>query len=107
AQAQGALAALAALLPDTAERISGDATQTVPLGDLRAGDVVLARPGARVPVDGTVVDGTADIDESVITGESKAITKGPGDKVIAGSVAAGGSLRVRVDALGEETALSG
>src|SRR5437867_402248 len=59
AQAQGALAALAALLPDTAERISADATETVALDDLRVGDIVLVRPGARVPVDGTVVDGTA------------------------------------------------
>src|SRR6478736_1924283 len=71
AQAQGALSALAALLPDTAERITGDATQTVALADLRVGDLVLVRPGARLPVDGTVVDGTADVDESIITGESK------------------------------------
>ncbi|MDQ2966380.1 MAG: heavy metal translocating P-type ATPase, partial [Chloroflexota bacterium] len=80
---------------------------TVPLSELKVGDIVLVRPGARVPVDGTVVDGTADVDESIITGESRAVTKAPGDRVIAGSVAAGGSLRVRVDAVGEETALSG
>jgi Cu2+-exporting ATPase len=107
AQAQGALAALAALLPDTAERVTGDAIETVSLSELKVGDVVLVRPGARVPVDGTVVEGSADVDESIITGESRPVTKASGDKVIAGSVAAGGSLRVRVDAIGEETALSG
>ncbi len=107
AQAQGALAALAALLPDTAERIEGDATVSVSLAELQLGDVVLVRPGARVPVDGTIVDGSADLDESIITGESVAVTKGPGESVIAGAIVAGGSLRVKVDAVGEETALSG
>ena len=107
AQARGALAALAALLPDTAERVAGEATESVGLDDLRLGDVVLVRPGARVPVDGTVVEGAADVDEAIITGESRPLTKKPGDRVIAGSVAAGGSMRVRVDAVGDETALSG
>ena len=107
AQARGALAALAELLPDTAERVRGDATETVPLADLAVDDVVLVRPGARVPVDGEVVGGGADVDESLITGESRPVTKAEGDQVIAGSVAAGGSLRIRVTAVGEETALSG
>jgi Cu2+-exporting ATPase len=107
AQARGALDALAALLPDTAERVTGQAIESVSLADLNVGDIVLVRPGARVPVDGTVVEGTADVDESIITGESRTITKAPGDRVIAGAVAAGGSLRVRVDAVGDETALSG
>ncbi len=106
-QAQGALAALAALLPDSAERIHGDDTETVALTELSVGDVVLVRPGARIPVDGTVVDGTADVDESIITGESKAVAKTEGDRVIAGSVVAGSRLHVRVDAVGDETALSG
>jgi P-type Cu2+ transporter len=106
-QARGALNALAALLPDTAERVSGAETQTVPLSELRAGDVVLVRPGTRVPADGTVVDGAADVDESMITGESRTVSKGPGAAVIAGTVASGGSLRVRVTAVGEQTALSG
>jgi Cu2+-exporting ATPase len=107
AQARGALAALAELLPDTAERVSGAGTETVALADLRAGDVVLVRPGARVPADGVVADGSADVDESMITGESRAVGKAPGDAVVAGTVTAGGSLRVRVTAVGEATALSG
>jgi Cu2+-exporting ATPase len=107
AQARGALAALAELLPDTAERITATGSETVPLAILAIGDVVLVRPGSRVPADGVVVEGSADVDESMITGESRAVGKEPGDKVVAGTVAAGGSLRIRIDAVGEETALSG
>jgi Cu2+-exporting ATPase len=107
AQARGALSALAELLPDTAERIDGDAIDTVPIAALAVGDLVLVRPGGRVPADGSVEDGEADVDESMITGESRAVSKGPGDAVVAGTVAAGGSLRVRVSAVGEATALSG
>jgi len=107
AQAQGALAALAALLPDTAERIADDGLETVRTDALQLGDVVLVRPGGRVPADGDVVEGTADVDESMITGESRAVTREPGDRVIAGTVAAGSSLRVRVTAVGDQTALSG
>jgi Cu2+-exporting ATPase len=107
AQAQGALAALAALLPDTAERVTPAGVETVALGALVIGDVVLVRPGTRVPADGVVVEGLADVDESMITGESRAVAKGVGDRVIAGTVAAGGSLRVSIDAVGESTALSG
>src|ERR1700688_1685394 len=107
AQARGALSALAALLPDTAERIRGADTEPVSLSELRVGDIVLVRPGARVPADGTVIEGAADVDESMITGESKSVPKGTGDKVIAGTVASGGSLRVAVTAIGDQTALSG
>jgi Cu2+-exporting ATPase len=107
AQARGALSALAELLPDTAERVVDGSVATVPLSELTVGDVVLVRPGARVPADGVVADGEADVDESMITGESKPVPKVPGDKVVAGSVAAGGSLRIRVSAVGAETALSG
>jgi P-type Cu2+ transporter len=106
-QARGALNALAALLPDTAERVNGTDTQSVPLSELRVGDIVLVRPGARVPADGTVVEGAADVDESMITGESKTVPKSAGARVIAGTVASGGSLRVRITAIGEQTALSG
>jgi Cu2+-exporting ATPase len=106
-QARGALNALAALLPDTAERVSGTDTQTVPISELKVGDAVLVRPGTRVPADGTVVEGSADVDESMITGESRTVSKERGSKVIAGTVASGGSLRVRITAVGEQTALSG
>src|SRR5271155_2595195 len=106
-QARGALNALAALLPDTAERVNGTETQTVPISELKVNDVVLVRPGTRAPADGTVVEGSADVDESMITGESRAVSKGPGSAVIAGTVARGGSLRVRITAVGEGTALSG
>jgi len=107
AQAQGALSALAELLPDTADRVTPTGTEEIPIAELSVGDVVLVRPGARVPADGVVEDGTADVDESMITGESRGVTKEPGDRVIAGAVAAGGSVRVRVTAIGDETALSG
>jgi Cu2+-exporting ATPase len=106
-QARGALNALAALLPDTAERVKGADTESVPLSELRVGDIVLVRPGGRVPADGTVVEGAADVDESMITGESKTIPKVAGTKVIAGTVASGGSLRVSITAIGDQTALSG
>jgi P-type Cu2+ transporter len=106
-QARGALNALGALLPDTAERVKGADTESVPLSALRVGDIVLVRPGARVPADGTVVDGAADVDESRITGESKTVSKAAGAKVVAGTVASGGSLRVSTTAIGDQTALSG
>src|ERR1700687_5996306 len=106
-QARGALNALAALLPDTIERVTGADTQSIPLSELRAGDIVLIRPGARVPADGTVIEGAAEADESMITGESKTVPRGTGARVIAGTVASGGSLRVRITAIGDQTALSG
>src|SRR4029077_9705343 len=101
-QARGALNALAALLPDTAERVIGADTHLVSLSELRPGEVVLVRPGARVPADGTVVEGAAGVDESMITGESKTVPKGVGARVIAGTVAGGGSLRVLVTAVGDQ-----
>src|SRR6202167_1884748 len=106
-QSRGALNALAALLPDTAERVKGADPESVLLSELRVGDIVLVRPGARVPADGTVAEGSADVDESMITGESKALPKVAGSKVIAGTVVSGGSLRVSIAAIGDLTALSG
>ena len=106
-QAQGALSALAALLPDEAERVTEEGVETVAVGDLRPGDLVLVRPGARVPADGGIVDGRAELDESMVTGESRPVAKGPGDKVVAGTVATDSSIRVRVEAVGEDTALAG
>ena len=107
AGAQGALTALAELLPDTAERVTESGTEEISVTDLARDDVVLVRPGTRVPADGVIVDGSADVDESMITGESVPVPKTEGDKVVAGTVAAGGSLRVRVTATGDDTALSG
>src|ERR1700720_4307806 len=106
-QARGALNALAALLPDTAERVKGADTQSVPLSELRVDDIVLVRPGARVPADGIVVEGGAGVDESMITGESKTVPKGAASKVVAGTVVSGGSLRVSIAAIGDQTVLSG
>jgi Cu2+-exporting ATPase len=106
-QARGAVNALAALLPDTAERVTGADTQSVPLSVLLIGDIVLVRPGARVPADGTVVEGAADVDESMITGESKTVPKVAASKVVAGTVVSGGSLRVSIAAIGDQTVLSG
>jgi Cu2+-exporting ATPase len=106
-QASGALGALAELLPDEAERVRDGTSEVVPLADLRAGDVVLVRPGARVPADGEIVGGRAELDESMITGESKPVPKGEGDQVTAGTVATDSAVRVRVGAVGEETALAG
>src|SRR3546814_3484969 len=85
-QAQDALSALAALLPDEAERIAADGTvETVSLDHLHAGDVVLVRSGGRVPADGEIVDGAAELDESMITGESRPVSKELGDRVVAGT----------------------
>jgi Cu2+-exporting ATPase len=106
-QASNALAALAELLPDEAERIAPEGVEKVSLEDLRTGDVVLVRPGARIPADGRVVDGTAAVDESMLTGESRPVTKEPSDKVTAGTVATDSAIRVEIDAVGDNTALAG
>ncbi len=107
-QASGALDALATLMPDTAEHIMPDGrTHTMPVSALREGHLVLVRPGASVPADGVVEEGASDVDESMITGESKPVRKSDGAKVIAGTINGDGSLRVRVSATGEQTALAG
>ena len=107
-QAQDALSALAALLPDEAERVTSDGqVEAVPSDALRPGDVVLVRSGARVPADGEIVDGAAELDESMITGESKPVAKAAGDRVVAGTVSTDSALRVRVVAVGEDTAIAG
>nr|WP_237565436.1 copper-translocating P-type ATPase [Ornithinimicrobium cavernae] len=107
AQTSSALESLAALLPDEAEVVEGNTTTTVAPSDLTVDDIVIVRPGGRVPADGTVVQGTAAMDESMITGESKAVRRGEGDQVVAGTVATDSGLRVRVSAVGENTALAG
>ena len=107
-QARGALSALAALLPDDAERLGADGQPVrVPVADLRVGDVVLVRPGGRVPADGRIVDGQAEMDESMITGESRPVARSADDRVVAGTVATDAALRVRIEAVGDDTALAG
>ncbi|SDE74025.1 Cu2+-exporting ATPase [Blastococcus fimeti] len=107
ARTSSALDSLAALLPDEAEKLVGDTVVTVAPSELAIGDVVVVRPGGRVPADGEVVDGTADVDESMITGESRPVRRGPGDVVVAGTVATDTAVRVRVTAVGDDTALAG
>jgi Cu2+-exporting ATPase len=107
-QASGALNELAKLMPDTAEKLLPDGdTEEVPVGKLSAGDLVLVRPGASVPADGVVEEGRSDVNEAMITGESRPVSKEPGGQVIAGTINGDGSLRVRVTATGDETALAG
>lgn len=107
AQTTSALDSLAALLPDEAEKVEGDSTVTVAPADLQVGDVVVIRPGGRVPADGRVVQGSASMDESMITGESKTVRRGDGDPVVAGTVATDSGLRVQITAVGDDTALAG
>jgi Cu2+-exporting ATPase len=106
-QARGALAALAELLPDEAERIKEDGVERVAASSLQVGDLVLVRPGGRIPADGAIVEGEVEVDESMVTGESRPVAKTVGDRVIAGTVATDTSVRMRVDAVGEDTALAG
>ncbi len=107
-QASGALDQLARLLPDTAERIGDDGNvEIVAVTDLRVGDLFLVRPGASAPADGVVEQGESAVNEAMITGESKPVDKHVGDAVIAGTINGDGSLRVRVTAIGDQTALAG
>ncbi len=107
-QASGALEALARLMPDQAERLRPDGSvEVMPAAALQVGDMVLVRPGASIPADGEVVEGSSQVNEAMITGESRPVPKGPGSPVIAGTINGEGSLRVRVTAVGEQTALAG
>jgi Cu2+-exporting ATPase len=107
AQTTSALDSLAALLPDEAERITDAGTETVAPAELRVDDVVIVRPGGSVPADGVIVDGAAEMDESMVTGESRPVRRGVGDAVVAGTVATDSGLRVEVIAVGDDTALAG
>jgi Cu2+-exporting ATPase len=106
-QAQGALKELAKLVPDTAERITGEKSETVAVSELHENDLILVRPGASIPADGAVMEGASSVNEAMITGESRPVDKKVGDTVIAGTVNQSGSLRVHVTGTGERTALAG
>lgn len=105
--AQGALKELSKLLPDTAEIERGSKTETIPLSQLKTGDIIVIRPGGKVAADGEIIDGQSDIDEALATGESKPVPKKIGDSVIAGTINGDGSLRVEVTKIGENTFLAG
>ncbi|PVE19786.1 MULTISPECIES: heavy metal translocating P-type ATPase [unclassified Arthrobacter] len=105
--AAGALDALAALLPDEADKVTDAGIETVPVSSLATGDVVLVRSGARVPADGEIVDGTAEFDEAMITGESRTVQRTVGETVVAGTVATDNAVRVKVTAVGSDTTLAG
>ncbi len=107
AQTTSALDSLAALLPDEAERIEGDQVVRVSPSVLRVGDVVVVRPGGSIPADGRIVDGRASMDESMVTGESRTVTRATGDAVTAGTVATDSGLRVEITATGDDTTLAG
>jgi Cu2+-exporting ATPase len=106
-QASGALRALAKLLPATATRVTAGGVEEIPAAEVREGDLLLVRPGERVPADGVVREGTSAVNESLLTGESRPVSKSAGDRVIAGAVNGAGSLRFEVTGTGERTALSG
>ena len=106
--ASSALDELAKLMPDSAELVLADGgTRTVRTADLEVGDVVLVKPGESIPADGVVIQGESDVNEALLTGESKPVKKESGSQVIAGAINELGSLRVRVAATGEKTAIAG
>lgn len=107
AHTSSALQSLAGLLPDTAEKVAGDTFHTVSPAELRPGDRVIVRPGGRVPADGVIERGDADIDESMITGESRPVHKKVGGQLVAGAVAINNALRIRITAVGDNTTLAG
>lgn len=105
--AQGALNELAKLLPDEAELITKDGTKKVSVSDLKVGDQILVRPGAQVPADGEVVKGESDVNESMLTGESKPVKKSAKSQVVAGTINGSGSLTIEITKTGNDTALAG
>ncbi|WP_371029941.1 heavy metal translocating P-type ATPase [Pseudoclavibacter sp. JSM 162008] len=107
AQTTSALDSLAALLPDSAERVEGDRIVQVSPAELAVGDVVVVRPGGSVPADGRITEGRAEIDEAMVTGESRPVSRGVGDTVTAGTVATDSGLRIQVTATGDNTTLAG
>lgn len=107
AKAENALDAISKLLPDKAEKLVNGKPKQVLVSELNVGDLVLIRPGASIPVDGVIMDGSSSVDEAAITGESKPVTKGVDDEVVAGTNNQDGSLTVKVTKIGQDTALAG
>src|SRR5699024_1407614 len=107
AQPSSPLESLPTRLPAEPAKVPADEVATAAPSDLVAGAVAIVRPGGRVPADGHVTEGVADMDESMITGESRPVSRGPGDRVVAGTVSTDTALRVRITAVGEDTALAG
>lgn len=105
--AQGALEELSKLLPDKAEVIRGSTTEVIALSELKVGDMVLVKPGSKIPADGKVIEGQSNVNESILTGESKPVHKAAGSAVIAGSINGEGSLKVEISTIGEKTFLAG
>lgn len=105
--AQGALQELAKLLPDQAEVIRNGKTKIIPLTELQIGDIVLVKPGGKIPADGKIIEGQSGVNESIVTGESKLVDKKSGDEVIAGTINGDGSLKIEVTKIGEKTFLAG
>lgn len=105
--ARGALKELAKLLPDQAEVIRKNKTTTISLSELIIGDVVLVKPGAKIPADDKIIEGQSELNESIVTGESKLVPKKVGDEVIAGTINGDGSLKVEITKIGEDTFLAG
>jgi P-type Cu2+ transporter len=105
-RAKGALRELAKLLPDSAEVMRDGKTQILSIAELRKGDIAFLRPGSKIPADGIVIEGESDVDESLITGESRPVAKSVGSEVVAGSIVGDGSLRIRIEEIGEQTFLA-
>lgn len=107
AKTSSALDSLAALLPDEAEKVTDHGVEKVAPAELLVGDVVIIRPGASVPADAQIVEGSASMDESMVTGESQPVRRDPGEQVVAGTVATDSGIRAQITATGDDTALAG
>jgi len=107
-EAQSSLKEIEKLLPDSAERIKiNNEIETISLNQIQKDDILLIRPGSKIPADGIIIEGSSEINESMITGESKPVIKNIGDEVIAGTINGDGMLKIKVLKIGEETFLAG
>ncbi len=104
--ASRALEKLSQLIPDKAHRLRGEEIDEVNTSELQVGDIILVKPGDKIPSDGLVIKGESFVNESMLTGESRPVLKKSGDKVIGGSINEDGSLQVRISGIGMKTYLS-